>query len=308
MRIDSIFKLIFFRKIFLSSFVFYFLFSAQNIFAETFQEYFAKGNQYSQNGDYTNAIKYYQKAIEIDSNQAPVYNALGLTYEQTRADLSQIVWYFKVATDIDPNFVEAYENLGRVYNQAGMSDAAEKYYLKALAIQPNLLSVQFALGWLYLKKSQPNEATHYFKEVLKRTKIPYAYYGLGVAYSQTQDYANVLEAVTNLRGLGEDDLAAQLESMIRKPEEELPSENPPTQTSPPAPTPQVQSSVSPGGVEGVTRVRLRGKLFTVPNEDNTSTAPPLKTSSPPRPTRVLEGQKGLHSFPKSQPQDPPYLY
>ena len=236
--------------------------------ADDLQEYFNQGQQAYQQGDYEKAAQLYEKVVELDPNYAPAYNALGLTYKGLNAGLEDITWLFKVATEIDPNYIEAYENQCKMYHQAGQYDEAEKNCLKILSINPNYGSTQLILGWIYLGKSQPNHAVRYFEAVLKKVKVPSVYYGLGLAYAQSGSHAQVLETVTQLRNLGEVQMAAQLENMIRTkqpppppPSIVVPEKQPGTlvpSSTVAASAPALEAAASPSA--GSMRVRLRGKL------------------------------------------------
>ena len=59
------------------------------------------------------------------------------------------------------------------------------------------------------------KAIFYFERVLKKAKIPYAYFGLGMAYFMNDQRAMVLEIITNLRSMDQEDLATQLENIVR---------------------------------------------------------------------------------------------
>ena len=133
--------------------------------AETIEESFASANSFFEAGDYTNAVKGYEAVITQDPNYAPAYNGLGLVYRTLGEDLNDVAWFFKSALDIDPNYLEACENLANTYYDLRDFDKAEKYFLKALSFNPDLLNSQFRLAWLYLLgKSQPNQAAMYFKK------------------------------------------------------------------------------------------------------------------------------------------------
>lgn len=287
------------------------LFLIPAVFAQTFEEYFDQGNKLYEEGRYNDAIKIYQKAVELNSNFAPLYNALGLAYDKVSDNLSQIAWYYKTAIDMEPDYIEAYYNLGQVYYRFEKFGKAEKNFLKALSFNPNLLMARYTLAWSYLRNKQPADAVRYFKDVISASdKVPQAYYGLGLAYAESGDSPGVLEAVTALRGMGEDDLAAQLEAGIRKPIEIKPLEPAayplplPTGSSttvrtsaPPAPTPSTNAG---GSVGGSTRVRLRGKMFGGQEGSPTATAPskqygvnPPAGTPPKRPT----GSRTYRSLP-----------
>lgn len=246
------------------------------LFAETVEEYFAKGNRAYQQGNLPEAIQFYEKVVEQDMTHAPAYNALGRIYWDRRADLSQITWYFERALEADPLYLEAYENLARVYQEAGDMDQAENYFKQILVLNPNDTSAQFALGWIYLlSKSQPRDAVHYFHQVLTTNKIPKAYFGLGLGYIQIGEQERALEVITELKGLGQNDLANTLEEAMRKPlspaalkEVATSSVQPPSSPSVLIPsTPPAVSPSSDPSASGVMKVRLRGKMFNVDGKE-----------------------------------------
>lgn len=233
-----------------------FLYVALNLFfnscahAQTSKDFYEQGQQAYHQGDYKKAIALYEKTIDLDPNFAPAYNALGLAHKEINADLSELAWLFKTATEIDPNDAQAYDNLGKAYYGLGEFDLAEQSCLKALSIAPNSLSVKLSLGWIYLLgKSSPQEAVAYFQEVLKNNKIPYAYFGLGTAYFMNGDRNNVLEMITTLRSMGKEDLALQLENMVRG------NDVPLIPGSPKAP---IENSSSPASsIERIKKLRSR---------------------------------------------------
>jgi len=185
--------------------------------ADELKENFILGQEAYNSGQYNLAIDYFEKVVEINSEFAPVYNALGLTYSRINAELSDVAWFFNVAVEIDPNYIDAYNNMCRVYYQAGEHSMAEESCLKVLEIDPNYGSAQLSLAWIYLVgKSQPNDAIYYFNEVLNKVQNPMVYFGLGVAYSMNGNTVEVLDTITTLRGMGEEQLASQLENTLRK--------------------------------------------------------------------------------------------
>jgi len=237
--------------------------------ADKLQEYFDKGMEAHRQGKNRDAIEYFEQVVDIDPDFAPVYNALGLAYNENGARLSDIIWFFKVAIELDPEYAEAYSNMCRIYSQAEKHEKAETACLKALEINPGLMNVKLSLAWIYLVgRSSPSAAIYYFEQVLDKVKDPKIYFGLGLAYAKNGDMAEALDTVTTLRGMGSDDLATQLEATLRV---ESPSEEADTSpasvlekradtivgstatgiSSAPAPPP-------PAG--GGMKIRLRGRL------------------------------------------------
>lgn len=237
---------------------------------EGYEGYFEKAKQAAEQGKFEEAIKLYEKTLEINPDLAPAYMGLGRIYEQRTDDVEAVAWYFQSALRIDPGNIEAYEALGRIYQQANQPEMSVKYFKKILEIDPNSLGAQYSLAWTYLAgKSEPAEAVRYFQNVLAKAKIPMAYYGLGIAYSQLGDHAQVLEVVTELKSLGQIELAAKLENSIRQPWAptsqtiQVPVSQPSSsivRSAPPAPAPPPEKPSI-----GTMPIRLRGKLYNIDN-------------------------------------------
>lgn len=258
------------RRIFLLAGMLFILVFPIGVFAlsDEAAKLFEEGQQAASRGDHKKAVEYYEKVVELDTNFAPVYAALGASYEQMSAPVGDVAWFYDTAVSVDPQFIEAYDTLCRVCYQGGEFDRAEAACLKALELNPAYPSAQMSLAWIYLLgKSQPDKAIFYFRKVLERIKHPKVYFGLGMAYSMNGDRAEVLDVVTTLRGMGEVDLAAQLERSIREsipqplPQDyvPMPQREPGTivrSTDEPEPTPEPTSSP----ISGQTQIRLRGKL------------------------------------------------
>ena len=264
------------KSIFLSiSILFLLNLTSQIARAETIREVYEKGDAAYAKGDYAAAIQYYEKVTEMNPKFAPGFNALGLAQKANNAKLSEVAWYFKTAVELDPNYAEAYDNLGKAYYGLGHFDKAEEYCLKAIAIDPKYVSAKLSLAWIkLLGKGDTKEAIRYFEEVLEKGKVANAYYGLGMAYFMSDDRGRVLDCITQLRDMGENSMATQLEDMIRE-KRYVPNpdggrgalvdiEPQPMPEEPQVPevnrAPRPADSY-PTGMEGTMKVRLRGKLM-----------------------------------------------
>ena len=254
------------------------------VVGQTLRDYYEKGEAEYQRGNYQKAIKEYEKAVDLDPNFAPVYNALGLAHQALQDKLADVIWFFKVAVDIDPQYADAYHNMCRAYYQAGKHNEAEKACRNAMAVNPDFLSAKLSLAWIYLVgKQQPADAVFYFNQVLEKIQSPMIYFGLGLAYAQSGDRARVLEVITVLRNQGENNLATQLERSIMTPmQPQMPEDfsqfsMPPPQTpgrlieATPKPQPQNTGERSPQ--TSTMKIRLRGTLNTVPIPDEDQLKP-----------------------------------
>lgn len=266
--------------------------------AHQLREYFEEGTKAYHEGRYAQAIEYYEKVVEIDPDFAPVYNVLGLTHREMNARLSDIMWFFKEAVAIDPKYAPAHNNMCKMYYQLGDYDKAEGSCLKAVSSDPSLGQAQLTLAWIYLVgKSQPGQAVHYFNQVLKKVQKPRIYFGLGVAHSLKGDHAQVLDIITILRGLNEDEMAAQLESALLpdgKPElftKFIPLPRRQSGKLIPAASPKIRRPAAgragkvpaESSADELMRVRLKGKLRDIGGGSPAAPETPSESSASPSP-------------------------
>ncbi len=185
--------------------------------ANPVRQLFEKGAQAYNAQEYKKAIQFFKEAIKIYPELAPAYNYLGLCYKSLNADFPTVVGFFEKAIEIDPQYILAYDNLAKIYYGINDYAKAEKYNLKALEINPDLLSSHLSLGWInLLGKSDAEEAIYHFEKVVAQNEISYAYFGLGLAYFLDKNNPEVLNVITILRNDGEESLAQHLERMVRE--------------------------------------------------------------------------------------------
>lgn len=181
----------------------------KSMFEDAIRAYSAK--------DYRTAIAILDKVNEIYPGFAPTYNYLGLCYKEIGSSGSDIKWLFEKAIELDPQYADPYDNLAKLYYAMTDFQKAEEYGLKAVELNPDFATARLTLGWIYLLgKSQPGDAIDHFNKVTgQNADIPYAQFGLGMAYHMEHQSFRVLEMVTKLRQAGREDLARQLEGVIR---------------------------------------------------------------------------------------------
>ncbi|MFA5060344.1 MAG: tetratricopeptide repeat protein [Candidatus Omnitrophota bacterium] len=285
---------------------------------------FEQANKLYNESQLDKAIELYEKLIDMDSNFAKAYNGLGLAYQANGVSPAEVVWYFKTATEIDPQYKEAFENLAKAYYGMGDFPKAEEACKKALEIDPDLVSAQFSLGWIYLLgKSQPAQAIYYFKKVLERAKIPLVHYGLGIAYFMNDQSELTLESITNLRELSQDDLATRLENLIRG-HYPVPGEEGPLVDIQPFPVQEkgvlVRSGEKkkvveepPSSFGGVTKIRVKGKILPPEKSqleekrvleygENPPPSAPRRRSAPISTRIGVRGNVSLENPPDTNPQ------
>lgn len=179
------------------------------------------GNAYLDNGDYTNAIKEYElvvrhchevlawnnlgvsyfnldqdekamecyeKALEIEPNQAKTYSNIGLVYER-RDDIEKATAYYKKAIEVESDYLKSYYNLCRIYEKEGDTDEALKMFESASRNVPEIAELHYWSGYYYQKKGLSDQAIEEYKMAIRLSHdILLAYLNLALLYEQKGNY------------------------------------------------------------------------------------------------------------------------
>jgi tetratricopeptide (TPR) repeat protein len=168
-------------------------------------------------GNYEKAIADYERIIEMEPNFAPAYNALGLAMKVRGEANDDVIFYFKKAIELDPNFLPSYDNLGKLYYSNGNIDAAEENFKKGLALDPENESLILSLGWIdLLGRNDAESANKHFTKIINKSGSAMAYFGHGICLMSDNKRMEVMEIVTKLRGMSQEGLARDLETMLRE--------------------------------------------------------------------------------------------
>ena len=90
-----------------------------------YEAFFNRGITYAELGDYENAIKDYENAIELNKNDYEVFYALGNSQKKLKQYEKAIKSYIE-SIKLNPGFTSAYNNKGNIYMEL-------KDYKKALS-------------------------------------------------------------------------------------------------------------------------------------------------------------------------------
>ena len=108
--------------------------------------------QYHLKGDWQNAVKQYDKALEIDPERLTALANKGVIYTQLK-QFDQAKTYFNRALEIDNEYLDALNGLGVVSLNSNELDQAEELFNRVLSIEPtnnaaleNLILVENAKG------------------------------------------------------------------------------------------------------------------------------------------------------------------
>ncbi|MFH1241201.1 MAG: tetratricopeptide repeat protein [Pseudomonadota bacterium] len=111
---------------------------------------------------------------------------------QPRAGLKQLI----EAVDLDPENADLQEDLGLAYRDLEDYPNSIRHFEKALSLRPEFSEAQNNLGTVYLLLKEWDQAIACFKKaagnILYETP-QYAYYNMGIAYSEKGEYEKVIE-------------------------------------------------------------------------------------------------------------------
>lgn len=82
-------------------------------------------NNYIYSNRNDKAIEYLNTAIAKDPNNAQLYDVMGRVYETGLKDFANAEKYFAKALEINPNYLESLSNLGRIYYNQGVNKQGE---------------------------------------------------------------------------------------------------------------------------------------------------------------------------------------
>ena len=150
--------------------------------------YFYRGNAYGNKGELDQAIQDFTKAIDLNPNDAKAYNNRGIAYG-TKDDFDLAIQDFTKAIDLDPNYAKAYFYRGIAYSDKGELDQAIQDYDKAIDLNPNDAKAYFYRGNAYSNKGDFDQAIQdYDKAIELDPQLAEVYNNRGNAYSDKGDF------------------------------------------------------------------------------------------------------------------------
>lgn len=90
---------------------------------------------YRRNWDWETEYTIFMSGLKVNQRNAKLFNNVGHALENS-GDYTQALVFFKKAVEVQNDDVGAYINVGRTYNHLKMFDEAEAAYLKAKSLLP----------------------------------------------------------------------------------------------------------------------------------------------------------------------------
>lgn len=137
------------------------------------------GVLYYESGNYPQSINYFQKAVQLNvQNRRSDKTSLDYSYKSNIASALRKMGQYKPAVSMYKSLIplninsnELFINLGTIYLEKSRPDSALHYFLKVDNVKGNnRVILENALGNTYLKKNRPKEASVHLRNALALSK------------------------------------------------------------------------------------------------------------------------------------------
>ena len=163
---------------------------------------------YKKRNDLPNAIKYFERYIEIQKNvDVDDYTELAEIYNSHR-DFKNAAKYFLLAGRVESQEADYYwQNVGRALALDGQEEEAMFYFKMALTINPTDEWSHYYMGQAYQNKSDVYRALHHYTEALKINPDFAAVYNnlCAIAFNEDGDIQTAIGHVEKALALNTDE-------------------------------------------------------------------------------------------------------
>lgn len=131
------------------------------------ESYFQQGLDVEQTGgDIAEAIRLYEKAIQLDPQAAGALVNLG-TIHFNHQRWKDAETFYRRAVEADPGYALAHFNLGNLYDEMGQRAKAMEHYQASLRIAPAYADAHYNLALLYQSAGELMRAAQHWQTYLK---------------------------------------------------------------------------------------------------------------------------------------------
>ena len=179
------------------------------------RQYIDEGNAALRSGDNNRAIAAFNRALELDENNAQANSGAARAHLRNR-NFPDALRHATRAITLNPNDADAHTTRGEVFFQNRQDDAAQTAFENAVRINPNNALAYYRLGVIYLIKRMNAKAKNAFimssrssdfKDLSAGDRSK-CYYNLGKANERLQSYNEAIAAYRNSLKLETDNYKA----------------------------------------------------------------------------------------------------
>lgn len=187
-----------------------------NLFPDKTVGYYNRGIAYGNLKEYYKAISDFNRAIEINPEDADAYFQRGNVYKNL-LDYSKAISDYNKAIEINPKDDNAYSQRGNIYNNLLDYNKAISDYSKAIEINPEDASACYNMrGFAYRNLQEYSKAILDFNRVIEiNPEDVFAYYMRGNAYYNLDMMSKACEDMKKAYSLGFVDALKFLQDFCR---------------------------------------------------------------------------------------------
>jgi tetratricopeptide (TPR) repeat protein len=153
-----------------------------------------RAGEFRHSGEYVEAIRLYERALQMNPIYSDAYNGLGACHIQLGNYDSALV-LLQIGVGLNPNGSGLWYNLGSAYSGQGDFARAEKAWLRAERLDPNNVLPLTHLALLYKQQNRMDEYFQYLVRVAHRDDTPVAFLqDLGDLYVLKGDFRQAATA------------------------------------------------------------------------------------------------------------------
>ena len=172
------------------------------------RDYIILANKHYYLHEYEDAIESYQKAIELNPEDAGAYYNMGISYDNIEAYEKAIEAYQK-AIELNPEDAGVYYNMGISYDNIEAYEKAIEAYQKAIELNPEDARAYNNMGVSYENLERYVEAIEAYQKAIElNPEDASAYNNMGVSYENLERYVEAIEAYQKAIELNPEDARA----------------------------------------------------------------------------------------------------
>ena len=142
------------------------------------------GSALATRGDSEEALRHYQKALQVKPNYAETHYNLGV-WHKAQGDPDQAMVHYLKALSLHPGHAGAHNNLGMLLQDQGKISEAVTHYRRALSLKPELAEAHNNMGILLENQGKLDEAIGHYREAARyEPDFAEAYNNLGIALTR----------------------------------------------------------------------------------------------------------------------------
>jgi tetratricopeptide (TPR) repeat protein len=161
--------------------------------------HFNQGKYYERKADLQKAYSFYKRAIQVNDNYFPAWQAIGELYYMAE-DWESALEYYNYLIKLDSANHDLYAKLGDIHNSMGDYSDALKMYQKAWILNPSEKDYEIKMANSLFLCHKVNEAIDSYLSIIERyNDFLQAIYELGIVYYKIGQKKHALQILERAR-------------------------------------------------------------------------------------------------------------